>query len=102
MAEHDPFPMRSEEARRLAASVENPDDDDYAEDNNDQYTDGGSSSRSSWNKMGTSLSQKLPKAFKKGNKHNDGMNTKVSLVGGSTKKKKKNKKKKSGAEESIY
>jgi len=102
MAEHDPFPMRSEEARRLAASVENPDDDDYAEDNNDQYTDGGSSSRSSWNKMGTSLSQKLPKAFKKGNKHNDGMNNKVSLVGGSTKKKKKNKKKKSGAEESIY
>ena len=85
MAERDPFPMQSEEARRLAASVENNNDDDHHD-------------HTAWNKMGTSLSQRLPKVFK-GSKDSTSTN-KESLV--ARKKKKKGKKNKAGGEESIY
>ena len=77
MAERDPFPMQSEEARRLAASVENNNDDDHRD-------------HTAWNKMGTSLSQRLPKVFK-GSKDSTGSTNKESLV--ARKKKKKGKKK---------
>ena len=72
MAARDPFPMRSEEARRLAASVRNDDGDDDDGGSNGEKTrnaavagggdgDGGPS----WHKMGTSLAQRLPKFLKK-------------------------------------
>ncbi|KAL7488135.1 hypothetical protein ACHAW6_013732 [Cyclotella cf. meneghiniana] len=75
MPDHDPFPMRSEEARRLAASVEN--------------TENGPIE--SWHKMGTSVSKPPPKKTSA-----KGSDSKLSLV-----KKKKAKKTKTG-EESIY
>ena len=75
MADHDPYPMRSEEARRLAASVRGGDDDD---DDDDECT--GTDAKAdaattvvvvdnvgpSWHRMGTSLAQRLPKFFKGG------------------------------------
>eukprot|EP00581_Thalassiosira_minuscula_P016509 CAMPEP_0183719360 /NCGR_PEP_ID=MMETSP0737-20130205/12336_1 /TAXON_ID=385413 /ORGANISM="Thalassiosira miniscula, Strain CCMP1093" /LENGTH=701 /DNA_ID=CAMNT_0025949077 /DNA_START=197 /DNA_END=2302 /DNA_ORIENTATION=+ len=76
MANHDPFPMRSEEARRLAASVENEEDE-------------------GWNKMGTSVASSLPK---KGSNVSAG-SAKDSLV---SRKKKKGGKTKGAEGESIY
>jgi ATP:ADP antiporter, AAA family len=86
MANHDPFPMRSAEAQALASSVQ-------SEDTDDQNNDG----VSSWHKMGTAVSQRLPKMMRRG-----GDTNKEALVKG--KKKTKGRKNKSAAagEESIY
>jgi AAA family ATP:ADP antiporter len=106
MADRDPFPMRSEEARRLAASVRNDDDDD--DGSNDEKTrnaavvgggvgdsgDGGPS----WHKMGTSLAQRLPKFFKKNAADAAGIH-RESLV---AKKTTKTGNKKKPSDESIY
>mmetsp|Transcript_24834 Transcript_24834/g.53575 ORF Transcript_24834/g.53575 Transcript_24834/m.53575 type:complete len:723 (+) Transcript_24834:169-2337(+) len=89
MAGRDPFPMQSDEARRLAASIQNDEDDNEHETTNDDNNRG-----SSWNKMGLSISQRLPKALKGG----DISSNKESLVA-----KKKKSKNAGGAEgESIY
>ncbi len=77
MAEHDPFPMRSEEARRLAASVQSENDADPE----------------AWHKMGTTVSQKVPKK----SKGPSGEANKESLVS-----KKLNSSKKKTVDESIY
>ena len=96
MTERDPFPMQSEEARALAASVED-------QNNNEGSSVSAASSSTAWNRMGTSLSSKLPKVFKGGDK---GGATKESLVarkktkGG--KKKGSSKKRGGGGEDSIY
>lgn len=103
MADHDPFPMRSEEARRLAASIEN-DEDNGEDDQYDETTTPNTTAHrgSSWNKMGTSISQKLPKMFKKGDHNNSNSSNKESLVAKQKKKGNKKKNKKAGGEESIY
>ena len=88
MAEHDPFPMRSEEARRLAASVQN----------NSNDGENAANSNDSWHKMGTSVSQKLPKKVKK-----DFEVTNTESLVKKSKSKGASKTKKGGAtEESIY
>jgi len=102
--------MASEEARRLAASVQNADDE-----NNDDGDDdngglgGGGGGGGSWNRMGTSLSHGLLGSFKKGgisggSRSNSNSNNRESLMG--RKKKTKGRKKKAGGggeeEESIY
>lgn len=93
MADHDPFPMRSAEAQALAASVQS-----SADDTDDQNHD---AAGSSWHKMGTSVSQSLPKKMKRGIDSN-----KEALVKGKKKKMKgrkgKGKTAPSGGEESIY
>jgi len=87
MAGRDPFPMQSEEARALEASVADQDDNELEEEMSND-TDRGSS----WNRMGTSISQRLPKSVRGGK---DSSN-KESLVA-----KKKNSSKKTEGE-SIY
>lgn len=84
--------MRSEEARRLADSVEV-----HGGEGHDDDDDRAASSQNAWNRMGTSLSQKLPS--KKGARRSS--SHKESLV---RKKKTTNKKTATGAvgEESIY
>ena len=95
MADHDPFPMQSEEARRLAASVQNINAD------NDGNTNDVMDGNSTWNKMGTSLSQRLPKFMKRGGGGDDSSNKKSLVarkkVGGGKKKRNAN-----GEEENIY
>ena len=65
MASHDPFPMRSEQARALAASL-----DEQLEGGGGTGTEDEQQSSGSWNKMGTSISSRLPKMFKKGDDNN--------------------------------
>ena len=77
---NDPFPMQSEEAKRLAGSL----DDDV-----------GKGEGGGWNKMGTSLSQKLPKFLRGGGK---GSENRESLVA----KASKNKTGGGAGESSIY
>jgi AAA family ATP:ADP antiporter len=109
MVDHDPFPMRSEEARRLAASVQNDDDcDDGGKDEKARNAavvgGGGGDGGPSWHKMGTALAQRLPKFFRK----NSGAGIdRESLVAKKKKntgsgRKAKTSRRKGGGEESIY
>lgn len=90
MAERDPFPMQSEEARALEASIADDENENEHETNDTTTTNRGSS----WNKMGTSISQRLPKVFRGGDSSN-----KELLV---AKKKKGSNKSKNAEGESIY
>jgi AAA family ATP:ADP antiporter len=85
MANHDPFPMRSAEAQALASSVQS----DGTDDQNDGV--------SSWHKMGTAVSQRLPRMMKRG-----GDSNKEALVKGKKKTKARKSKGKAAGEESIY
>ena len=94
MASHDPFPMRSEQARALAASL-----DEQLEGGGGTGTEDEQQSSGSWNKMGTSISSRLPKMFKKGDDNNS---NKESLMAKKKKQQKKGGKKQQQAGESIY
>jgi AAA family ATP:ADP antiporter len=118
--QHDPFPMRSEEARRLAASVEQPtpttDDchDNDVDDGNDNIgvgMDGGTSP--TWHKMSMTISQRLPKFLKmagsSSSRRSYESSSRESLVAKTKKKTKQKMKKRTGGaneddeeEESIY
>ena len=93
MASHDPFPMQSEEARALAASVQG-DNGSGA----DVTGEDAAHHPVSWHKMGTSLSQRLPRMFKRGDNGGVG-GGRESLTGS---KKKRGKKKKGGEGDNIY
>ena len=96
MASHDPFPMQSEEAKALAASVEQHYNDN---DDGNNTVPHQTIATGTWSKMGTSISQRLPKVFKGSNK--GGSDTKESLVRKKKKSKKKSKSNNQGGE-SIY
>lgn len=109
MTDHDPFPMQSDEARRLAASVQNNAHQQYQLDNaNAAAGIGIMDGNSSWHKMGTSLSQRLPKFMKGrgGGGDDDGSNKKALVARtGQTKTKKQSKRAPADADgegENIY
>jgi len=77
--------MRSAEAQALASSVQS----DGTDDQNDGV--------SSWHKMGTAVSQRLPRMMKRG-----GDSNKEALVKGKKKTKARKSKGKAAGEESIY
>lgn len=83
MANHEKFPMRSAEAQALASSVQSDGTDDQNHD--------------AWNKMGTAVSQRLPKMMRGGDS-----NKKEALVKGNKKTKGRKNKGKTAGEESIY
>ncbi|KAL7438844.1 hypothetical protein ACHAXH_009193 [Discostella pseudostelligera] len=108
MADHDPFPMQSDEARRLAASVLQNNDNAHHppadnDDNNVYVSNIIMDGNSSWHKMGTSLSQRLPKFMKRGGV-DDAVSNKKALVARTAGKKMKKQIKKNaeGEGESIY
>ncbi|KAL7544896.1 hypothetical protein ACHAWF_015768 [Thalassiosira exigua] len=66
MDDRDPFPMRSEEAQRLAASVVDGGGGGGGDDGPGDGPSSSSSRGSSWRAMGTSLSASLPRALFRG------------------------------------
>lgn len=114
--QHDPFPMRSEEARRLAASVErstpsahddhdNVDGDSVINTNNNNDDKNGAGGGPTWHKMSMSISKRMPKFLKTSSESGNSSSSRESLVAKKKKMKQNIMKTVAGVEdeeESIY